>query len=338
MKSSKIKPVKQTGKNLEKVIGNQLEVTSQAELEAQNGQLLILATNFQQEIDNLKQKLLEKEAEKQIMEEKSLNDIRALHQKITLIQYENNLKLLENKTENDKIVEQKTISGIDKIQALEKLIGELQTQITKSKSDFQLALHRQMQASEEQRQTYTRQHLLDVEQCKLQLNNKVKAAYAASELEVKAKVQHCEDYFQNHIKQLIENHERAILNLKSYFNEVIQNQVSLLDSLKEQLSDSKLLEEKYKRQLNLVAKENKCLKVPLEEFKLENDFLKKEIVTKNRHLHALKLEYKKQQIIKREKDVLEQENLKFKSQVMRVKDDWEDLKVDYNHKMYNLFK
>ncbi|KZS09050.1 Growth arrest-specific protein 8 [Daphnia magna] len=88
---------------------------------------------------------------------------------------------------------------------------------------------------------------------------------------------------QQHLAVLKANHEQAIINLKNYFNDIILNNMTLITSMKEQLSEFRIKEERLEKQFHRTTKEIKHLREKCEQLEKTNKELRKD--TEN-WLHA----------------------------------------------------
>uniref|UniRef100_A0A1B6D8X8 Dynein regulatory complex subunit 4 n=1 Tax=Clastoptera arizonana TaxID=38151 RepID=A0A1B6D8X8_9HEMI len=72
-----------------------------------------------------------------------------------------------------------------------------------------------------------------------------------------------EERKNNQISLLVNNHQQAFTDLKSYYNDITLNNLALITSLKEQLEEVKRNEDKMDKKLKEVMIENKKITLPL---------------------------------------------------------------------------
>uniref|UniRef100_A0A7R9UD54 Growth arrest-specific protein 8 domain-containing protein n=1 Tax=Pinguiococcus pyrenoidosus TaxID=172671 RepID=A0A7R9UD54_9STRA len=79
----------------------------------------------------------------------------------------------------------------------------------------------------------------------------------------KADLQSIEDQKDAHIERLMKAHERAFSEIKNYYNDITHNNLDLIKSLKEEVSEMKKTQQKEEKKLNEIKAENRRMKEPL---------------------------------------------------------------------------
>eukprot|EP00158_Paraphelidium_tribonemae_P003529 Partr_v1_DN26199_c0_g1_i3_m10572 putative Growth arrest-specific 8 len=110
------------------------------------------------------------------------------------------------------------------------------------------------------------------------------------ELEFKRKIDihEIEERKNMQISALVKNHDKAFAEMKGYFNDITLNNLALINTLREQLEESKKAEERNERLVNEISMENKKLKDPLESAMNEGDQLKRQLMNYEKDQTALK--------------------------------------------------
>ena len=281
--------------------------------------------------------MLQKESEKELLEEKYLGDLKGMNQKIVLLQYEQNMHLGEEKVKMDQGIITSTEKYTNMIETLNQRILGLESELLEQKNGFQKIFAKEKVIQENTKNIIEIEHQAAIGLLNDTLLGKIKSVYHANELELKSELQIIEDRFHSQIKLLIDTHEKSMLDLKSYFNELTQNQIILIEGLKEQLADSKQNEDHFKRQLQLVTSENKNLKKPLEQFKSENEQLSKDLTFIKRQMQSIKIDQAKSFQLNEENKRVIQENTVLKSNLYTIKSEWDSTKNEYNKKLAHLF-
>ena len=142
-----------------------------------------------------------------------------------------------------------------------------------------------------------------------------------SDLQRRTEVREIEQRKNAEIHKLIENHEKTFGDIKTYYNDITLNNLSLINSLKEEMEALKKKEEKVSKQMNDVQAENKKLTEPLKEAKEQVVDLNKQLVNYKQGKNSIKIlksqlktvtdENKK---LKWEMEILQQRFLKVESE------------------------
>ena len=265
-------------------------------------------------------------------------NVKGMNQKIVLLQYEQNLNLANEKVKMDQEVVHSSDSNQKIIDDLKLRLLGFEAEQIEQKAAFQRLFAIELLNNDKTRSELKEKYELRIKELDDTLKGKIKSVYYANELELKSKLQFIEDKFNLQIKTLIENHEKSMLDMKAYFNELVQNEITLIEGLKEQLHDSHSSEEKSKRQLNLLATENKNMKKPLESFKLENEKLKKEILVQKRQIQSIRVDQAKSFHQEEENLRIIDENTILKSNLLLIKQEWDATRTEYNKKLATFSK
>jgi len=97
------------------------------------------------------------------------------------------------------------------------------------------------------------------------------------ELRRKAEIHEIEERKNLHINELMQNHQRAFLEIKNYYNDITHNNLDLIKTLKEDVADMKKKEVQNEKLMYEIAQENKRLSDPL------NAALKEVFIIQERH-------------------------------------------------------
>jgi len=79
----------------------------------------------------------------------------------------------------------------------------------------------------------------------------------------KRETQSIEERKNNHIKQLMKEHEKAFGEIKNYYNDITHNNLDLIKSLKEEVAEMKKKELQDEKMMFEIAQENKRMSDPL---------------------------------------------------------------------------
>lgn len=88
---------------------------------------------------------------------------------------------------------------------------------------------------------------------------KLSSQYESSHLKQRMEITEVEERKNIQISNLIKNHEKSFAEIKTYYNDITLNNLSLIQSLKEQMEVMKNNEERMKKQVRESTSENKKL-------------------------------------------------------------------------------
>merc|ERR1719382_480300 len=89
------------------------------------------------------------------------------------------------------------------------------------------------------------------------------------ELRRKVEIHEIEERKNQHINELLFNHQEAFDEIKAYYNDITHDNLQLIKSLKDEIQEMKEKEKKNQKRMAVLTQENKDLQKPLDE-KLEN--------------------------------------------------------------------
>merc|ERR1719316_339157 len=135
------------------------------------------------------------------------------------------------------------------------------------------------------------------------------------ELRRKVEIHEIEERKNQHINELLNNHQEAFDEIKAYYNDITHDNLLLIKSLKDEIQEMKEREKKNQKRMALLTQENKDLSEPLakkleEQRELEEklkSYEKDKMALKNLKAHNKKLEEKLKSY---ERDKMALKNLK----------------------------
>ncbi|XP_065827526.1 dynein regulatory complex subunit 4-like [Oscarella lobularis] len=99
--------------------------------------------------------------------------------------------------------------------------------------------------------------------------HKMKVLRDEMELRRKTEIHEIEERKNGQINVLMKNHEKAFSDIKNYYNDITLNNLSLINSLKDEVEAMKKKEERLEKQMAEVQAENKRLTEPLQKAREE---------------------------------------------------------------------
>ena len=226
------------------------------------------------ELEDKKAELRNKDREMEELEERTQVEIKVYKQKVKHLLYEhqNNVTLL--KTGNETSLK----LASDEHRSRE---GELK----KDKRALKLELKEQQLAHEDiiknlksdqdknttkLRQEYERQ----MKELQASYDQKVKDLREELEVRRKIEVLEIEERKNQHINELMKKHEKAFGDIKTYYQDITHNNLDLIKTLKDEVSEMKKKEATNEKLMFEIAQENKRLSEPLERALKEVDQLR----------------------------------------------------------------
>merc|ERR1711990_876233 len=147
---------------------------------------------------------------------------------------------------------------------------------------------------EKLRQTFEQNH----RQLESQYEEQVQQLRIDLELKAKVEVHEIEERKNQHINELLFNHQEAFDEIKTYYNDITHDNLQLIRELKDEIAGMKEREKKNQKRMALLTQENKDLSEPLakkleEQRELEEklkSYTKDKMALKNLKAHHKQLE------------------------------------------------
>lgn len=216
------------------------------------------------ELEETKAKLRNKERKIEEAAEKNEEDMKFFKQKIKHLQYEHQNDLTECKTQSVVTLKEAADNFHDQEKELLKDKRTLKAELKENELGYQdLTKSFQLQHSEEltkartEFETKAKEMEIKYEKKFTELKNELKAKHDMEISEV-------EERKNNHISDLICNHERAFNEMKNYYNDITLNNLALISTLKEQMEILRKQNERTVKQMADLMAENKRLAQPLQ--------------------------------------------------------------------------
>jgi growth arrest-specific protein 8 len=111
----------------------------------------------------------------------------------------------------------------------------------------------------EERKRYER----EAKELQARVEKKMKVLRENLETVRRDEVRDLETRKNNHINEIMKKHQKALADIKNYYNDITHNNLDLIRSLKEEVAEMKKKEAKNEKQMLDLARENKRLSEPL---------------------------------------------------------------------------
>ncbi|NXI36603.1 DRC4 protein, partial [Galbula dea] len=116
---------------------------------------------------------------------------------------------------------------------------------------------------------------------------KMQALRDELDLRRKTEIHEVEERKNNHINELMRNHERAFSDMKNYYNDITLKNLELISLLKEQIEEMKKKENQLEKEKADLLLENKHLKEPLQQAQEQVAELQKKLAHYDKDKEAL---------------------------------------------------
>lgn len=134
------------------------------------------------------------------------------------------------------------------------------------------------------RDTFEQNHL----SLQAQYEEQVEQLKIDLELRRKVEIHEIEERKNQHINELLFNHQEAFDEIKAYYNDITHDNLQLIKSLKDEIFEMKEKDKTNKKKMDLLRQENRDLTRPLEEKLKQQRALEEELKTYTKDKMALK--------------------------------------------------
>ncbi|KAK0159289.1 hypothetical protein PV328_010184 [Microctonus aethiopoides] len=266
------------------------------------------------QLDEARAIIRNKEREKEELAEKHDTELNLYKQKVKHLMYEHQTNLTETKAEhmvalkiaqddhseqeNELIKDKKDLRQSHKEQEFTH-INEIRALKLKTAEELSELIKKFEAEAMEMEQKY---------------EHKLTSQYESLNLKHRMEITEVEERKNLQIASLIKNHEKAFSEMKAYYNDITMNNLSLIQSLKEQMEVMKNNEERMKKQVKELTTENKNLS---NDFKATDDqAIELNRQLKNYEKDKLCLANTKKRLIAVTKDY---DNLKWENEVLELR-------------------
>ncbi|XP_011311337.1 growth arrest-specific protein 8 [Fopius arisanus] len=217
------------------------------------------------QLDEARAAVRNKEREKEELTEKHEAEIKLYKQKIKHLMYEHETNLSETKAEHMVALKISQDNHNDEEKQLIKDKGELR----KIQKNQELNCINQIRdiklKNAEETSALMKKFQCEAMELEKKYEEKLMTQYESLILKHRMEITEVEERKNMQISNLIKEHEKAFANIKSYYNDITLNNLSLMQSLKDQMEVMKNHEERMKKQVRESVTENKRLSTSLKE-------------------------------------------------------------------------
>ncbi|KRX02737.1 hypothetical protein PPERSA_02227 [Pseudocohnilembus persalinus] len=263
--------------------------------------------NTYKEIDEIKVKVVNKETEAEQLEEEHRVEVKVYLQKVKHIEY-------EKERSNEDIQD-------DGDQAKSKENDYFEEQIKKMKENKQRLKYEQVENEKynivkiEEKQNENERKLIEekkkfdhqIKQLTVKYEDRLQKLKEDLQLKLKVEIHELEERKNQHINELLRNHEKAFAELKTYYKDITSENLNLIKGQKEEIARMAKNAQKNKKKLDEMKEKNDSLRGPLNQQTAIKNALLEDLKQFQKHKMSLqnlksKLVTLKEKIVKLQKD------------------------------------
>ncbi|XP_017889521.1 dynein regulatory complex subunit 4 [Ceratina calcarata] len=209
------------------------------------------------QLDEAQATVRNKEREKEELSEKHDAELKLYKQKVKHLMYEHQNDLSETKAEH--MVALKLAQDDHSLQENE-LIKD-KRELKRLQKEQELAHVNEIKAMKlqhaEEMDKLIKQFEIEAAELEQKYEQKLTSQYESLTLKHRMEITEVEERKNTQIANLIKNHETAFAEMKTYYNDITLNNLSLIKSMKDQMDEMRSNEERIKKQVRELMIENK---------------------------------------------------------------------------------
>jgi chromosome segregation ATPase len=149
------------------------------------------------------------------------------------------------------------------------------------------------------------------------------------ELRLKVEIHEIEERKNQHINELMTNHEVAFTEMKNYYNDITRENLDLIRMHKERLADFRAKIDSNQKSIDTLKERMEELKVPLSEARKDRDTLKKKLQTFDKNKMALTNAKARLEILKKQVSETRENRIELDKKFEKVEKEKQDMYVKY---------
>jgi hypothetical protein len=214
-------------------------------------------------LDDKKAELRNKERELQDLEEKHQVEIKVYKQRLKHLLYEHQDEVTTLKTDAEislKLAQDEHRGAEAELKADRRGLKLASREMELAHEEYVKSLKRENDRSIT---TLREEFEMRTKELQLKYDRRRKAVRDTLERERKEETARIEERKNAHIRQLMKGHEKAFLEIKTYYTDITHNNLDLIKSLKEEVAEMKKKDAEAEREMTLISQENKRMSEPL---------------------------------------------------------------------------
>eukprot|EP00941_MAST-03F_sp_MAST-3F-sp1_P002878 g2878.t1 len=228
-------------------------------------------------LENLKSERRHKDREMQDMEEKHQVDIKLYKQSVKHLLYEHQNEVTGAKHSSEMELTALQDSNRDARSDIKEDIRALKSKLKELDLTHDACLRSLKQTHDQD--IWELRHMFERKAKEMQLKHQKKMKEERNILEKQRKLEchRIEDRKNKHCTRIMKEHEQAFAAIKDYYHDITHNNLDLIKTLKEQVSEMKKKERLDEKQMTKITAENKRMYEPLKEALSDVERLRKEV-------------------------------------------------------------
>mmetsp|Transcript_52074 Transcript_52074/g.137576 ORF Transcript_52074/g.137576 Transcript_52074/m.137576 type:complete len:475 (+) Transcript_52074:148-1572(+) len=240
------------------------------------------------EVKQIEAELLDMDSRMEMLERDHRVLIKVHEQKVQNLEYEHKESRRQVDADGDQSVQTERKMHSDRIKDMneEKLLikkdlreqqNSHQNDVTMMRLGFAKNLTKLRENFEQNHNQLFQQYEQQVEELRIDM-----------ELRRKVEIHEIEERKNQHINELLHNHQEAFDEIKAYYNDITHDNLQLIKNLKDEIQDMKDREKKNQKKMQVLTQENKDLSEPLQKKLEEQKELEEKLKSYTKDKMALK--------------------------------------------------
>ena len=144
-------------------------------------------------------------------------------------------------------------------------------------------------------------------------------------MRLKVEIHEIEERKNQHINDLMTNHEKAFKEMKDYYNDITRENLDLIKMHREKLVDINATIESNQKTVDGLKRDNEDLQVPLAQSKQKRDKLKKDLATFDKDEMALRNAKARLQVLKKTVKEMRTEKIEMDAKYQKLQKECDDM-------------
>lgn len=251
-----------------------------------------------QEVRQIEAELLDMDRQMEMLERDHRVHIKVHEQKVQNLEYEHKESRRQVTEKGERGIQEEREDHSERVYNMNQdkrdIKGDLREQQLKDEDEVRMMRQGFAKSLQKLRETFESNHQQLLEQYEQQ----VVELKVDLELRRKVEIHEIEERKNQHINELLFNHQEAFDEIKAYYNDITHDNLQLIKNLKDEIQDMKDREKKNQKKMQVLTQENKDLSEPLakkleEQRELEErlkSYTKDKMALKNLRAHFKQLE------------------------------------------------
>ncbi|KAG5490064.1 hypothetical protein JKF63_00183 [Porcisia hertigi] len=282
------------------------------------------------ELENARFTLQNAEGELEEVERDHQMEMKVYQQKVRHLLYDQRVSVKQLREESDAVLRQAEAAHTQRVQQIE---AERQQRIAGMQSARESQESRIMDQRDGHQYMLTvtkrRNHEKEVARLQAAYEAKLSTLREDMELRRRAEVQDAEERYNLHINHLLQQHENKFTEMKTYYNHITQNNLEIIQSLKDEIATMKKNDDHNEGVMFEIERENENLVAPLEQLEKEVAELqakKQQHIQDKENLRSTRSRYR---LLQQQLNTLQREKETLEDQYKSVYNEREDLRAKF---------